>query len=94
MNILVFQNILNFLVCTQNSIGNWIQPFGWTGPCPSFYSSFDSMDDLLFMELTEQKNYASLVSGQVKLTGINKHTGLNVIVTENRGIYTYDQFEQ
>ena len=52
------------------------------------------MDDLLSMELTEQKNYASLVSVQVKLTGINKHTGLNVIVTENRGIYTYDQFEQ
>ena len=23
-----------------------------------------------------------------------KYTGLNIIVTENRGIYTYDQFEQ
>ena len=81
MNILVkvFKNILNFLVCTQNSIGNWVQPFGWTGPCPALYRSFDNMDDLMFMEGTEQKNYASLVSGQVQLTGINKYTGLNVI---------------
>ena len=52
------------------------------------------MDDLNFMEVIEQKNHASLVSEQVKLTEINKYTGLNVIVTENRGIYTYDQFEQ
>ena len=36
------------------------------------------MDGLMFMEGTEQKNYASLVSGQVKLTGINKYTGLNI----------------
>ena len=35
------------------------------------------MDGLMFMEGTEQKNYAPLVSGKVKLTEINKYTGLN-----------------
>ena len=43
----------------------------WVAPAPCFLEpvlySFDNMDGLVLMEGTEQKNYAPLVSGRVKL---------------------------
>ena len=44
----------------------WTPPFGWTGPDPVLYRSFDNMDGLMLMEGTERKNSSTLVPGQVR----------------------------
>ena len=50
---------------------NWIESPRWTGPDAVLYRSFDSNVGLMFMEGTEQKDYAPLASGKVKTKSID-----------------------
>ena len=44
----------------------WFPPSGWTGPYPDLYLSFDSPENLRLMEGTQERNFAAIISGQVK----------------------------
>ena len=46
--------------------GKWTEADGWTGPEPVLYWSFDSLDGLMLMEGTEQRDYDALTEGKVR----------------------------
>ena len=45
-----------------------IEPIGWTGPEPVLYWSLDTLEGLILMEGTQQKDYDALAEGKVGLT--------------------------
>ena len=48
----------------QDPVG-WSEPDGWTGPEPVLYWSFNTLDDLMLMEETQQVDYDALTDGKV-----------------------------
>ena len=43
----------------------WDQPPEWAGPVPILYQSFDTSQNIILMEGTQQRNLITLIAGKV-----------------------------